>query len=84
MVGRAGFEPAKAEPADLQSAPFGHFGTYPISLAELAPNVAAGFAIFLLDGITLIEWRASQRKQIGEKSSLMEVILPAAQNLQSE
>ncbi len=29
MVGRTGFEPVKAEPADLQSAPFGHFGTYP-------------------------------------------------------
>ena len=29
MVGRAGFEPAKAMPADLQSAPFDHFGTDP-------------------------------------------------------
>ena len=29
MVDRAGFEPAKAEPADLQSAPFSHSGTYP-------------------------------------------------------
>ena len=29
MVGRAGFEPAKSETADLQSAPFGHFGIYP-------------------------------------------------------
>lgn len=28
-LGRSGFEPLKAEPADLQSAPFGHFGTYP-------------------------------------------------------
>ena len=26
MVERAGFEPAKAEPADLQSAPFGRLG----------------------------------------------------------
>ena len=33
MVGRRGFEPLKAEPADLQSAPFGHFGTYPFSFA---------------------------------------------------
>ncbi len=30
MVGREGFEPSKAEPADLQSAPFDHFGTDPI------------------------------------------------------
>ena len=29
MVGREGFEPPKAEPADLQSAPFDHSGTYP-------------------------------------------------------
>ena len=28
-VGREGFEPSKAEPADLQSAPFGHSGTDP-------------------------------------------------------
>ncbi len=28
-VGRGGFEPPKAEPADLQSAPFDRFGTYP-------------------------------------------------------
>ena len=29
MVVREGFEPSKAEPADLQSAPFGHSGTSP-------------------------------------------------------
>ena len=29
MVERAGFEPAKALPTDLQSAPFGHSGTSP-------------------------------------------------------
>ncbi len=28
-MGAAGFEPAKAEPADLQSAPFDHFGIRP-------------------------------------------------------
>ena len=28
-VGREGFEPSKAEPADLQSAPVGHLGTDP-------------------------------------------------------
>ena len=31
LVEREGFEPPKAEPADLQSAPFGHSGTSPIS-----------------------------------------------------
>ena len=29
MVVREGFEPSKAEPADLQSAPFGHSGISP-------------------------------------------------------
>jgi hypothetical protein len=29
-MGRAGFEPTKALPAELQSAPFGHFGISPI------------------------------------------------------
>ncbi len=29
VVGRAGFEPAKAEPTDLQSVPFDRFGTDP-------------------------------------------------------
>ena len=29
MVGRGGFEPPKSATADLQSAPFGHSGTYP-------------------------------------------------------
>ena len=28
-VGRGGFEPPKSVTADLQSAPFGHSGTYP-------------------------------------------------------
>ena len=31
-VGRRGFEPLKAEPADLQSAPFDRFGTCPVVL----------------------------------------------------
>ena len=32
MVGRGGFEPPKRVAADLQSAPFGHSGTYPYEL----------------------------------------------------
>ena len=31
MVARAGFEPAKAEPTDLQSVPFGRSGISPMS-----------------------------------------------------
>ena len=29
-VGRAGFEPTKGDPADLQSAPFDRFGICPV------------------------------------------------------
>ena len=37
LVEGGGFEPPKAEPADLQSAPFGHSGTPPQQLImELA------------------------------------------------
>ena len=35
MVGRGGFEPPKSLTADLQSAPFGHSGTYPYKKLEL-------------------------------------------------
>ena len=36
LVVRGGFEPPKALPADLQSAPFGHSGTSPFMLSRLA------------------------------------------------
>ena len=38
MVEREGFEPSKASPADLQSAPFGHSGTSPIISSMFAAN----------------------------------------------
>ena len=40
LVGRDGFEPSKSLTADLQSAPFGHSGTYPYSFFSL--NGAGG------------------------------------------
>ncbi len=40
-MGREGFEPSKAEPTDLQSAPFDRSGTYPKScLRESNPQPA--------------------------------------------
>ena len=41
MVGRGGFEPPKLIAADLQSAPFGHSGTYPYDV-PLDPKGGAG------------------------------------------
>ena len=40
-VGRGGFEPPKRVAADLQSAPFGHSGTYPYDI-PLDPKGGAG------------------------------------------
>ena len=40
MVGRGGFEPPKLIAADLQSAPFGHSGTYPYEL----PSYSKGWS----------------------------------------
>ena len=40
-VGREGFEPSKAEPADLQSAPVGHLGTDPSADTIVRPSAAA-------------------------------------------
>ena len=40
-VGRGGFEPPKLIAADLQSAPFGHSGTYPYDV-PLDPKGGAG------------------------------------------
>ncbi len=36
MVEGEGFEPSKAEPSDLQSDPFGHSGTPPRGVADVA------------------------------------------------
>ena len=41
VVGRGGFEPPKLIAADLQSAPFGHSGTYPYDF-PLDPKGGAG------------------------------------------
>ena len=38
MVGRGGFEPPKAVPTDLQSAPFGHSGTSPYSVMRVGAD----------------------------------------------
>ncbi len=39
LVGGNGFEPLKAEPTDLQSAPFDRFGTLPNEIVELVDGL---------------------------------------------
>ena len=45
MVEGDGFEPSKAEPADLQSDPFGHSGTPPICFLSLSSESEAIISI---------------------------------------
>jgi hypothetical protein len=50
LVEGGGFEPPKAEPADLQSAPFGHSGTPPkmnAILRQLCSNVNMFFELII-------------------------------------
>ena len=49
MVGGDGFEPSKSVTADLQSAPFGHSGTYPCSV--VAYPLSGQFAMELAKGL---------------------------------
>jgi hypothetical protein len=50
MVEGGGFEPPKAEPADLQSAPFGHLGTPPQYVKEHrnTPGIPTGYPLDIL------------------------------------
>ena len=43
LVGGDGFEPPKASPADLQSAPFGHSGIYPVTACLHSGVTPIGF-----------------------------------------
>jgi hypothetical protein len=51
MVERGGFEPPKASPADLQSAPFGRSGTSPQKKFPFAVNLRQFFQPGAGDGI---------------------------------
>ena len=46
LVGRDGFEPSKSLTADLQSAPFGHSGTYPYKKTGAGGRTKPCFASF--------------------------------------
>ena len=49
-MGAEGFEPSKAEPPDLQSGPFDHFGTRPDSLGSGAESIPRASGISTTDG----------------------------------
>ena len=66
IMGGAGFEPAKAEPSDLQSDPFDRFGNPPRHRSLTA------FSIRLLPIaiLTPVSWRASRSRSLSGKSGL--------------
>jgi hypothetical protein len=60
MVERGGFEPPKAEPADLQSDPFGRSGTSPVSCKRgimIYRPLTVNRSFFLLSIFTNIQMR---------------------------
>jgi hypothetical protein len=62
MVGREGFEPSKSKTADLQSAPFGHSGIYPIRGLSLQsdasyPEITGGRGLCKLEFSTPVLFR---------------------------
>ncbi len=56
-VGRGGFEPPKASPTDLQSAPFGHSGTSPTLLFQIFKELS--------------QWRDSNPRPADYKSAAL-------------
>ena len=55
MVGRAGFEPPKASPTDLQSVPVGRLGTSPIGIHCIRPAKFSTARTFENHHLTVIE-----------------------------
>ena len=53
MVERGGFEPPKAKPTDLQSAPFDRFGTSPAENSRAAPSRSTVFEVEIKSEQTL-------------------------------
>ena len=71
-MGATGFEPVKAEPADLQSAPFGHLGTRPGSA-----HVRGGAGNIRLKGLAMQGSYWASRKSIWKSLALGVELLPS-------
>ena len=68
MVERGGFEPPKASPADLQSAPFGHSGTSPLKDLSITDKYAAPNTLDLSLVLTWSQRRESNPRPTDYKS----------------
>ena len=75
MVGRDGFEPSKSVTADLQSAPFGHSGTYPYEVGagegNRTPNLLITNQLLCqLSYASVVSMVNEQRKKMATRKGL--------------
>ena len=84
MVGRGGFEPPKSVTADLQSAPFGHSGTYPYDF-PLDPKGGAGDGTrtrnLLITNQLLCQLSYTSITQMGEKMATRKGLEPSTSSV---
>ena len=84
LVGRGGFEPPKLIAADLQSAPFGHSGTYPYKL-PLDPKGGAGDGTrtrnLLITNQLLCQLSYTSITQMGEKMATRKGLEPSTSSV---
>ena len=84
MVGRGGFEPPKLIAADLQSAPFGHSGTYPYEI-PLDPKGGAGDGTrtrnLLITNQLLCQLSYTSITQMGEKMATRKGLEPSTSSV---
>ena len=69
-MGGAGFEPAKAEPADLQSAPFDRFGNPPPARFVISRK-SAGTEILILRNLEKSQRQESKLRPADYKSAAL-------------
>ena len=61
-MGSDGFEPPKAKPAELQSAPFGHSGNCPCSKNVCLSLAGANIGLFVYIAIVVIDFLSENRE----------------------
>ena len=76
MVEGEGFEPSKAVPADLQSAPFGRSGIPPNKMRRIMKHLLKGVKHFNIDLLKKIDTLAKQAKLRQAHTEFFSTLLP--------
>jgi hypothetical protein len=71
LVGGGGFEPPKAKPADLQSAPFDHFGIHPF-VAGAVVGIRTRDLILTMDALYQLSYDGISRRNYNKGTPLCE------------